>query len=72
MKLMQSLERIENKLDKESGSNKSGSHRSPDEERREGVVADITNTPKGIPIGEHTTVQVHPLPGSIGGLGWMN
>jgi hypothetical protein len=35
MKLMQSLERIENKLDKESGSNKSGSHRSPDEERRE-------------------------------------
>jgi hypothetical protein len=35
MKLMQSLEIIEKKLDKESGSNKSGSHRSPDEERRE-------------------------------------
>jgi hypothetical protein len=34
MKLMQSLEIIENKLDKESGSSKSGSHGTPDEERR--------------------------------------
>jgi hypothetical protein len=34
MKLMQRLEIIENKLDKESGSRKSGSHRSPDEKRR--------------------------------------
>jgi hypothetical protein len=34
-KLMQSLKIIENKLDKESGSSKSGSHMSPDEERRE-------------------------------------
>jgi predicted RNase H-like nuclease (RuvC/YqgF family) len=34
MKLMRSLERIENKLDKESGSNKSGSHGTPDEERK--------------------------------------
>ena len=34
MKLMQSLNIIENKLDKESGSRKSGSHRSPDEKRR--------------------------------------
>jgi hypothetical protein len=34
MKLMQSLNRIENKLDKESGSRKSGSHRSHDEKRR--------------------------------------
>ena len=33
-KLMQSLEIIENKLDKESGSNRSRSHMSPDEERR--------------------------------------
>jgi hypothetical protein len=33
--LMWILERIEKKLDKGSGSNKSGSHRSPDEERRE-------------------------------------
>jgi hypothetical protein len=34
MKLMQSLDIIENKLDKENGSSKSGSHRFPDEKRR--------------------------------------
>jgi hypothetical protein len=34
MKLLQSLNRIEKKLDKESGSSKSGSHRPPDEKRR--------------------------------------
>jgi hypothetical protein len=34
MKLMQRLNRIENKLDKESGSRKSISHRSPNEKRR--------------------------------------
>jgi hypothetical protein len=34
MKLIQSLHRIENKLDKESGSSKSGRHRSPHEKRR--------------------------------------
>jgi hypothetical protein len=38
----------------------------------EEVVADITNTPKSIPIGEHTVAQVHPLSGNIGGLGWMS
>jgi hypothetical protein len=34
IKLMQILERIENKLDKESDSSKSGSHKSPDEKRK--------------------------------------
>jgi hypothetical protein len=34
MELMQSLNKIEKKFDKESGSRKSGSHRSPDEKRR--------------------------------------
>jgi hypothetical protein len=34
IKLIQSLERIEKKLDKESDSSKSGSHRSPDEKRK--------------------------------------
>jgi hypothetical protein len=34
MKLIQRLDRKKSKLDKESGSNKSGSHRSPDEKRR--------------------------------------
>jgi hypothetical protein len=39
MKLLQSLNRIEKKLDKESGSRKSGSHRSNDEKRRERRVS---------------------------------
>jgi hypothetical protein len=34
MKLLQSLNIIEKKLDKESGSRKSGSHRAPDEKIR--------------------------------------
>ena len=39
----------------------------------QGVLAKITITPQGIPIGDHTTTQVHPLSGSIKrGLGWMN
>jgi hypothetical protein len=36
------------------------------------VLADITITPQEIPIREHTTTQVHPLPGSIRGLEWMS
>ena len=39
MNFMWSLERIENKLDKESGSIKSGSHGFPDEVRRERSVS---------------------------------
>ena len=41
-------------------------------EEQEGS-ADINITPQGIPIGENTTNQVHPLSGSIRrGLGWMS
>jgi hypothetical protein len=36
------------------------------------VLADITVTPRGIPIRENTTAQVHPLSGSIRGMGWMS
>jgi hypothetical protein len=36
------------------------------------VLAKITITPQGIPIIEHTKVQVHPLSGTIRGLGWMS
>jgi hypothetical protein len=37
------------------------------------VLADIIVTPQGIPIGENTISQVHPLSGSIiRGLGWMS
>jgi hypothetical protein len=38
----------------------------------QGVVADITSTPKSIPIGEHTVAQAHPLSGNIRGLEWMH
>jgi hypothetical protein len=37
----------------------------------QGVIANITNTPKRIPIGDHTIAQVHPLLGNLRGLGWM-
>ena len=37
------------------------------------VLANITITPQGIPLGEHTVVEVHPLSGNIrGGLGWIS
>ena len=37
------------------------------------VLADITITPQGIPLGDHTIVQVHPMSGNIrGGMGWMS
>jgi hypothetical protein len=63
---MQSLEIIENKLDKESGSTKLGSL------IRTKVIADITNTPRGIPIRDYTRTQVYPLLGIIRGLGRMS
>jgi hypothetical protein len=70
---MQSLDRIEKKMDKENDSSKSGSHRSRDEREEQEVLEDITITPQGIPLGENIVAQVHPLSGSIrGGLGWMS
>jgi hypothetical protein len=72
MKLMKSLDIIENKLDKESGSNKSGSHRTLRKKEDQGVIADITITLKDNPKGENIESQFHPLPGSIRGMGWMN
>jgi hypothetical protein len=38
----------------------------------QGVVADIANAPKSIPMGQHIVAQVHRLAGNIGGLGWMS
>jgi hypothetical protein len=36
------------------------------------VIEDISITPQGIPIGDHTSTQVHPLFESFKkGLGWM-
>jgi hypothetical protein len=66
---MQILERIENKLDKESGSRKLGIHGSPRRKEDQEVVVGITVTPRSILIREHIATQVHPLSGSIRGLG---
>jgi hypothetical protein len=71
MKLMQSLNKIENKLDKESGSRKSGRHGYPDEKRRARSVSRHHHHSRGIPIRENTPTQFHPLSGSLRGLGWM-
>jgi len=39
----------------------------------QGVILYITFTPQGIPIGENTVSQVHPLSEIIRrGLGWMS
>jgi hypothetical protein len=43
---MQNLNKIENKLDKESGSRKSGSHRSSDEKRRTSVSRHHHHSPR--------------------------
>jgi hypothetical protein len=73
MKLIYILDKIEKKFNKESGSSKLGNHRSLMRKEEQGVVADITITPKGIPIRENTTTQVHLLSGSIiRGLVWMH
>jgi hypothetical protein len=72
MNLMQILKKIENKLDKENGSSKSGSYMSPNEKKRT----------RNVSIHHHHSLrhsnkrahnsQVHPLSGSIRGLGWMS
>jgi hypothetical protein len=36
------------------------------------VLTNITSTPRGIPIREHTTTQVRPLLGRIRGMGKMS
>jgi hypothetical protein len=73
MKLMKILDRIENNLDKESAPANQEATGPLREKEDQGVIIDITVTPKGIPIGENTLYQVRPLSGSIiGGLGWMN
>jgi hypothetical protein len=68
--LMQSLDKIEKKMDKENDSSKSGSHRSHDERRRTKSVGKHHHHSPRNSSGEHTVVQVHPLSGNIrGGLG---
>jgi hypothetical protein len=70
---MQSLGIIEKKMDKENDLSKSGSHRSHDERRRARSVGRHHHHSEGIPLGEHTIAQVHPLSRNLrGGMGWMS
>jgi hypothetical protein len=63
---------IEKKLDKDSGSSKSGSHRSPDKKKRtRSVIKHHHHSPRHY-NKKKTSAQVHPLSGSIGGLGQMS
>jgi hypothetical protein len=62
MKLLERLNIIENKLDKESGSRKSGSHRSPDEKRREiSVSRHHHNSPRNSKKREHNSSSPSPI-----------
>jgi hypothetical protein len=72
MNLIRSLERIENKLDKESGSSKSRSHRTLEKNGRSRNGSRHHQHSQIIPIGENTVAQVHPLSENIGGMGWMS
>jgi hypothetical protein len=72
LKFLQSLERIEKKLEKERDSGTTESRRDMGEEVDRGVVADITVAPKNIRIGRHTVVQARPLPENIKNLEGRN
>jgi hypothetical protein len=62
IKLMQSLDRIEKKMDKENGSRKSGSHRSPDERRRERSVGrHHHHSPRNSTRREHSSSSPSPV-----------
>jgi hypothetical protein len=71
LKLMESLEIIENKLDKESDSRKKGVmdplRRKEDREALAGIIV----TPRNIPIRRHVVVQSHILQKNMGDLEWM-
>jgi hypothetical protein len=71
---MQSLDIIENKMDKETKSSRSRSHRSHDEKRREErSVGRHHLTHQRILSGKCTIAQVHLLSESIReGLGWTS
>jgi hypothetical protein len=71
MKLMQSLNIIENKLDKESGSRKVGSRGSLDEKRRtRSVSRHHHHSPRHSNRRAHSISSPSPVR-KIRGLGWM-
>jgi hypothetical protein len=72
LKFLQSLERIEKKLEKGRDSSTTESRRTMGEEVDRGVVADITVAPKNIRTGRHTVVQARPLPENIENLEGRN
>jgi hypothetical protein len=59
-------------MDNENGSIKLGIIGLLVRKEEQEVLSYITITPQGIPIGGHTSTQVHPLLGSIIGLVWMS
>jgi hypothetical protein len=59
--MLKNLEIIERKLEKESDTSKTGSHRTLERKKDRGVVVDIVVAPQSIPIRNHTVVQAHPL-----------
>jgi hypothetical protein len=72
MNLMQSLNRIENNLDKESGSRKSGSHRPPDEKIRERIFSrHHHHSPRNFNKISHIISSTSPMK-KHKGFGWMS
>jgi hypothetical protein len=72
MNLLQILNIIEKKLDKESDSSKYGSHMPLDEKRKTRSVSRYHHHSQGILIREHIIAHVHPLSRIKRVMGWMN
>jgi hypothetical protein len=72
LRFMQSLERIEKKLEKGRDSSTTESRRTHGKEAGRGVVADITVAPKNVLAVRHTAVQAHHLPENIRNLEGRN
>jgi hypothetical protein len=71
LKLMQSLERMEKKLDKESDSSKTRSCKNTERKIRSRSVNRHRRHSRNILIRRHTIVQACLLPENIGYLEWM-
>jgi hypothetical protein len=73
IKLLQSLDKIDKKMDKETDSSKSRRHKSHHERIKKRSFDMHHLTLQDIQLGEHAIVQAHILSGSIqGGFGWMS
>jgi hypothetical protein len=72
LRMLKSLERIEKKLEKESDTRKTGSHRTPERKRRSRSGSRHRRRSPKHSIRKHTVVQAHPLPENTEDLEWMN